>query len=98
MAMGEKLVSPPLLEALCEFRFAPTEAWDWTLPGRLYDRIEKEFSERSQVEGIEVQLSLGPGQPPSSQIMRGPDRVQMKRKDGTAMVQVGPHLLAVNQF
>ena len=94
--MGEKLKSPPLIEALCEFRFTPDSPWDWTLPGRLYDQIQEEFHERSQVEGVGVQIQLGPGKPPASQIIKGPDRVQMKRTDGSAMVQVGPRLLVVN--
>src|SRR5215210_1273143 len=34
----EPLVRPPLVEAVCEFRFAPTDQWDLTVPGRLYDR------------------------------------------------------------
>ena len=94
--MGDKLLSPPLIEALCEFRFTPSSPWDWTLPGRLYDQIGKEFSERSQIEEVGVQIRLGPGKPPASQVIKGPDRVQMKRPDGSAMVQIGPHLLAVN--
>jgi uncharacterized protein (TIGR04255 family) len=94
--MGEKLLSPPLIEALCEFRFTPASPWDWTLPGRLYDQIGDEFRERSQVEGVGVQIQLGPGKPPASQIIKGQDRVQMKRPDGSAMVQIGPRLLAVN--
>ncbi|OGP88263.1 MAG: hypothetical protein A2156_14515 [Deltaproteobacteria bacterium RBG_16_48_10] len=94
--MGDKLLSPPLIEALCEFRFTPSSPWDWTLPGRLYDQLAEEFPERSQVDGVGVQIKLGPGKPLSSQVIKGPDRVQMKRSDGSAMVQVGPHLLAVN--
>lgn len=94
--MGERLLSAPLIEALCEFRFSPSSPWDWTFPGRLYDQIGEEFHERSQVDGVGVQIQLGPGKPPAPQIIKGPDRVQMKRLDGSAMVQIGPHLLAVN--
>lgn len=94
--MGDKLLLPPLVEALCEFRFTPSSPWDWTLPGRLYDQIGKEFPERSQVEEVGVQIQLGPGKPPASQVIKGPDRVQMKRLDGLAMIQIGPHLLAIN--
>ncbi|MGB9701055.1 MAG: TIGR04255 family protein [Thermodesulfobacteriota bacterium] len=94
--MGEKLLSAPLIEALCEFKFDPSSPWDWTLPGRLYNQIAYEFPERSQVEEAEVHIQLGSGNPPLSQIIKGPDRVQMKRLDGSAMVQIGPHLLAIN--
>lgn len=58
--MGEKLLSAPMIEALCEFRFTPSSPWDWTLPGRLYDQIGNEFTERSQVDAVGVQIQLGP--------------------------------------
>lgn len=91
--MLEKLKSPPLIEALCEFRFSAKEDWDWTVPGRLYDELKDEFPERGQVQAIEVKLDV-------KQLSQGIgiDRVQMKRKDGSAMVQVGPHLLVVNHL
>jgi uncharacterized protein (TIGR04255 family) len=96
--MGDKLLSPPLIEALCEFRFAQSTPWDWTFPGRLYDQLSKDFPERSQVDGVGVQIQFGPGKPVPSEVFKGPDRIQMKRTDGSAMVQVGPHLLAVNHL
>jgi len=91
--MGEKLKSPPLVEAVCEFRFAPAGSWDWTLPGRLYDRIGSEFSEKDELEGIAVEVAAG-----KTEIAKAPDRLQMKRKDGSALVQVGPHMLAINHL
>jgi len=96
--MGDKLLSPPLMEALCEFKFAPSAPWDWTFPGRLYDQLAGEFPVHSQVDGVGVQIHFGPDKPVSSQVIKGPDRIQMKRTDGSAMVQVGPHLLAVNHL
>ncbi|MEK6589659.1 MAG: TIGR04255 family protein [Nitrospinota bacterium] len=91
--MLEKLKSPPLIEALCEFRFSATEDWDWTVPGRLYDELKDEFPERGQVQAIEVKFD-------AKQLSHRSkiDRVQMKRKDGSAMVQVGPHLLVINHL
>lgn len=90
--MLDKLKSPPLIEALCEFRFSSKEDWDWTVPGRLYDELKDEFPERGQIHAVEVRLD-------TKQLSQGGvERVQMKRKDGSAMVQVGPHLLVVNHL
>jgi uncharacterized protein (TIGR04255 family) len=91
--MGEKLKAPPLVEAVCQFSFSESAPWDWTLPGRLFDRIGAEFSEKAALEGVEVQLAPG-----ATQVVKAPDRLQMKRQDGSAMVQVGPHMLAINQL
>src|SRR5438093_1211585 len=96
--MAEKLKYSPLIEALCEFRFAPSPSWDWTIPGRLYDEIGRDFPERAQVDGVAVQFVLGPEKASAQPVINGPARVQMKRADGTAMVQVGPNLLVVNHL
>lgn len=96
--MGAKLKTPPLIEALCEFRFAANSPWDWTIPGQMFEKIKSEFSERSQVQSVGVQLQASPRVPPLATIQTGPERVQLKRADGSAMVQIGPNLLAVNNL
>jgi uncharacterized protein (TIGR04255 family) len=96
--MGEKMANPPLVEAVCEFKFAPSSNWDWTIPGRLYDKISDEFSVRGQVEGIQIVLKpMGKGeQPTPSQL--GVALIRMQRPNKSALVQVGPNLLAVNHL
>lgn len=96
--MGERLARPPLIEAICEFRFDPGSPWDWTIPGRLFDKIGDEFPERAQVNAIGIEVQLGPRVPPVPHILSGPERVQLKRADGSAMIQLGPNLLAVNHL
>lgn len=96
--MGEKLAHPPLVEALCEFRFLPTSPWDLTIPGQLYERIKDEFTERAQLPGFGVEIQSTPRLSPVATIHSGPERVQLRRPDGSAMVQVGEHLLAINQL
>ncbi len=96
--MGEKLTSPPIVEALCEFRFVPSDTWDWTIPGLLYEKIKGEFPERSQFKGLGVQIHLGPNAPPAADMRTGPERVQLKRSDDSAMVQIGENLLAINHL
>ena len=96
--MGEKLRHPPLVEAICEFRFLENGAWDWTIPGRLYERIQGEFPDRAQVQAINVQIEPsveGLGAVLGASI---PDRVQLRRTDGSALVQVGPQMLTVNHL
>ncbi len=96
--MGEKLKAPPLIEALCEFRFTENTAWDWVLPGQLYDKIKADFPERVQLQGIGFQVQASPKIKPVASVHSLPDRVQLKRKDGSAMVQVGYNLMAINQL
>jgi uncharacterized protein (TIGR04255 family) len=93
----EQFANPPLVEAVCEFRFDPSEQWDWTVPGRLYDRIQDEFPGREQIQGFGFSLQMGEGvQSAVPTVQGGLDRVLMSRVDGSALVQVGPNQLVIN--
>lgn len=94
----EKLKKSPLVEAVCEFRFSDDLAWDWTVPGILYEKVKVEFSERAQLEGMALSVQLSPKSPQPPVIQSGPERIQFKRKDGKAMLQIGPRMLAINCF
>lgn len=96
--MGERMAKPPLIEALCEFRFEAGTPWDWAVPGQLFSRIADEFPDRAEVASFGVQIQGGPGIQPSATLATAPERIQFKRKDGTAMVQVGPNLLVINHL
>lgn len=97
--MSELLKKPPLVEAVCEFQFDPNSKWDWTVPGRLFDKIGKEFSERADVHRLSLAFQQVSGKvSPPSVIEGGPDRIQLKRPDGSAMVQVGPRQLIINHL
>ncbi len=96
--MGEKLKNPPLVEVVCEFKFDPESSWDWTIPGQLFDHIKEEFPERSDVKGIGVEIRLDKNKQAATNIRPAPERVQLKRADTSAMVQVGENLLAINHF
>jgi uncharacterized protein (TIGR04255 family) len=94
--MGEKLETPPLIEAVCEFRFTGKTNWDWIIPGQLYDRVKSEFPERAQISGVGFHIQASPKKNPVASVQNLPDRVQFKRADGSAIVQVGYNLLAIN--
>jgi len=98
--MGEPLRLAPLVEALCEFRFASFDnaEWDLTLPGRLYELIGKEFSVSFPVSEVRFQIQHPVGTVSPSQVIIGPQRVQLRRADESAMVQLGPNLLVINHL
>ena len=50
---------PPIIEALCEFRFVPSQPWDWTIPGLFYREVEAEFPVRRQFNPLQVEVSTG---------------------------------------
>lgn len=87
---------PPIVEAVCEFRFRSTREWDWTIPGLIYDRIKSEFPEKRQQKSFEV--SIAPVEGKITEVGGGLSKMQFLRSDGSAMVQLGPDLLAINVY
>jgi uncharacterized protein (TIGR04255 family) len=95
--MGRKYRNPPLVEALCEFQFEPSQPWDLTIPGLFYERVCEGFPEKRQQEMVEMELRAREARL-EQRVRAGIARVQFLRRDGTALVQVGPDLLAVNHL
>ena len=91
--MAESLRNPPLAEAIFELQLKPTAGWDWTVAGLLYERFKEQFSERGQAVAVAM-----PGLPVNIQPVMGFQRVQLKRSDGSAMIQIAPNQLVVNHL
>lgn len=89
--------APPIVEAICELRFQPDQPWDWTIPGLLYAKIKDEFPQKKEEYAVPVQVRPEPREIAYS-LGRSLAKMQFVREDGSAMVQVGPHLLAVNHL
>lgn len=93
--MARQYDNPPLVEALCEFRFLGDQAWDWTIPGIVYEKIKAGYPEKRQEGVLEV-----PVQPTADSMLvgvkTGISKMQFFRADRSALVQVGPDLLAFN--
>lgn len=91
----KKYANPPLIEAICDFHFVPSQPWDWTVLGLVYDRIKGEFPNKIQPNSPMLNVSIGM---PSGGPMPGAARMQFRREDGSALVQVGPDNLTVNHL
>jgi len=95
--MGRLYENPPVIEALCEFQFEPSQPWDWTIPGLLYDKIKAEFPKKRQQNVVQVELRAEPEEVARS-IKGRVARMQFLRDDERALIQVGPDLLVVNHL
>ena len=62
-----KYKNPSIVEALCEFTFAPETPWDSTIFGRLYERLKENFPQREEGEMLTATptMSLQPTQAPA---------------------------------
>jgi uncharacterized protein (TIGR04255 family) len=96
---------PPLVEAICEFQFQSDKTWDWTIPGLVYQKIGKDFPEKTQEQSFQLRFAVQqsllqsidqPVQAPPQQFGGALTKMQFLTADRAAMVQVGPDLLAIN--
>ncbi|MCL4506465.1 MAG: TIGR04255 family protein [Chloroflexi bacterium] len=95
--MIHRYSNPPIIESLCEFYFEPSQPWDWTVPGLLYDKLKGAFPRKQQMNSMEVEVHNESGGI-SQNIKGGTARMQFLREDGKALVQVGPDLLVINHL
>ena len=89
-----KYKNPPLIEALCEFRFQKMGMVPNIVLGRLYEQIESEFPTVETHKGIGVQAD---DEKPSPSIVLE-ERTRFINKDKTRLIQVGEGFLVVNQL
>ena len=96
--MAHQYAQPPIVEAICEFRFTADQEWDLTVPGLVYGEIKDEFPVKRTRENYEVGLAK-PKTDEEPLGFRGQvsQWMQCVREDESALIQVGPHLLTVNQ-
>ncbi|MBP8972751.1 MAG: TIGR04255 family protein [Anaerolineae bacterium] len=94
--MGRRYRHPPIIEALCEFRFEPSAPWDLAIPGLIYEKVRVDFPKRQQAKAFEVNVAASPES--VEQRLVTTDRIQFLREDEKALIQVDRNLLAVNHL
>lgn len=88
--------SPPIIEAVCEFRLTRNTAWDPAVPGLIYEQLKEHFPLREQRIIQEIQISGGTEGPREER--RILERALFLTNDKRSFVQVGQHILAVNRL
>lgn len=94
--MGRKYKKPPVVEALCEIFFDGSQ-WDSTLPGLFFERIKNDYPRKKELEQIGVEVN-GSKDVQGSRVLRGNQRIQFIKNDGSQLVQVEKDLLVINQL
>jgi uncharacterized protein (TIGR04255 family) len=96
--MSKIYTNPPLIEALCEFYFAPSQPWDLTIPGLFYREVASEFPKKRQVRPFQVDFEVEGQEQAIQNTGSITDRMQFLREDERALIQVGLDLLVVNHL
>jgi len=96
--MVENYTSPPLVEALCEFRFKNNDNWDWTIPGSFYEEIKREFPIKEQKNAVVIALKNNEGKiVPAQDFNNGKkDKLVFLNKEKNVIIQIGSNYFSIN--
>ncbi|RJO63687.1 MAG: TIGR04255 family protein [Myxococcales bacterium] len=100
MVERRRYKNPPIEEALCEFRFAPGQEWDLTMPGKLHNLMLEAYPGKPRQKNV-VEATLAAGQdktPDNITLKGGVERVQLLTMDGTRIVGVGKDVLSIHML
>lgn len=92
--MARTYENPPLIEAVCEFRFTSSQPWDWTIPGLVYEQIREEFPTKEQVNSVSMKIDPVEGKI----VQEAQTRMRFLNEDTTSLIQVAPDYLSVHQL
>lgn len=89
--------NPPIEEALVEFRFAPGQGWDLTIPGKLHEKVKAAYPGKPRQQRLlQASVRTGIGQPADMSLQEGIGRVQLVDADARRLLSLGPDALSVN--
>lgn len=99
--MSERQIykNPPIEEALCEFRFLPSQDWDLTIPGKVHLKLGTEYSGKPQEQKVvNFALNAQEGQPPNISYGEGLAKVQLLTENARRIVAIGSDVLSVHML
>ncbi len=92
--MARTYKKPPLLEAVCDFRFSSSQQWDWTIPGLFYEQIQDTFPNKNQINVVETRVDPNEGKV----VQQSQLKMQFISADGAAVLQIGSDNLTIHQL
>ncbi len=95
-----KYRNPPIEEAVCDFRFAPSVDWDPTLPGLLFEKLKQTYNEKPRTQSVIEPPGGGVGLSAVSAAAQATlvQRVQFLGDEGTRIVGVSADHLSVHML
>lgn len=87
--------NPPLVEAVCSFKFGGEQTWNGTIPGLLYAELRDGYPEQPEQRMI-FQANLFPAD--SGQAAQTQQQVVTAFRNGSKVLSVGPDLLSVHSL
>jgi len=87
-----KYENPPIIEAVCEFRFVQGGVQPALIPGRFYERVKTEYPD------IEMKMGVGVQEGGAQPTIVTQERTVFRNPIANRLVQISPGMLAINQL
>lgn len=93
-------LNPPIEEAVCEFRFAPSTEWNLTVPGLVYEKIRDFYPGEPRQQNLIAAEILARKIPTDPEITTRTSvtKLLFSSVDTKRLVGVGPDLLSVHSL
>jgi len=88
----------PISEAVCQFKFHNKKEWDWTIPGIIYQKIEKEYPIKKQLTAFGFNFSLQKENVESTEflpLLKKPEGMRFLNKDNNRFIQIQEKSLSI---
>lgn len=92
--MSPKYQNPPIVEAVCEFKFDPSSTWDSAILGLVYSHVRDKFPIREEELGLEFGIDAVSVQPVRA--VKKLSKMKFWSEDRKSLLQVGMNLLVIN--
>jgi uncharacterized protein (TIGR04255 family) len=96
--MRNRYRNPPLIEAVCEFRFDASSPWDLAIPGSFYEEVKNSYPVKRPIASVELVLQSSPNQQGTTPAVVQMDRIQFLGQDEKSVLLLGPHVLSVHRL
>jgi uncharacterized protein (TIGR04255 family) len=94
--MSREYEHPPLIEAMCGFRFPPGQEWDATVPGLVYERLQDHYPNKRSGKHVNVSVGIEGGDFRPS--FGAEERTIFISEDEKDIVQMKPGELTVHRL
>lgn len=90
-------VEPPIEEAICDVRFAPSHAWNSAIPGLIYYDLKEAYSGRPEDQQLqEAIVEVGQNADLPKVTTSSTGRLILRSEDGRRVVLIGPDHMSIN--
>lgn len=92
--MARTYSKPPLIEAVCDFKFSSSQPWDWTIPGLFYEQIRDSFPIKEQLNIVETTIDPNQGK----FVQQAQPKLQFASETRDTVIQIAADNLSIHEL